>query len=213
MLEWHFFGDILNSKRNANVCSDPVPWRSCPGNVHLSSATLWHDCLHCWCKTDSSVNTTVRHCLQFQLVWFLAHCRHARLCLRVITGTRAGRQFRRSRARRLRRTVSLQIGAWWRPMVRWAVSEAVRKRSLWWLWKIWRSCLGVVTRGLPLLGRSSVTPLAVKCCCNSLSVVTSCQTPDSSFTPCCSQSWHGCCVQNVSDSKRAVASFYCKWTA
>ena len=119
----------------------------------------------------SSVNTTVRHCLQFQLVWFLAHCRRARRCLRVRTSTRARRQFRRSRAQRLRRTVSLLIGTWWRPMVHWAVSEAVRKRSLWWLRKILRSCLGVVTQGLPLLGRSSVTHLAAKRCCRQQTVV------------------------------------------
>ena len=33
-----------------------------------------------------------------QLAWFLAHCRRARRCPRVRTGTRAGRRFSRSRS-------------------------------------------------------------------------------------------------------------------
>ena len=54
---------------------------------------------------------------------------------------------------------------WWLPIIVWVVSLVERNLSTRWVWPICRSCLAVVTLGLPLRGLSLVTPMTIKLSC------------------------------------------------
>ena len=110
----------------------------------------------------SSEKMTFLHCRLRQFCRCKAHWRRARRCLCVRTGPLYGRRHLRLYAANRRRTVSSLMGRWCVPMVLRAVSDALVNRSF----KCWRNmnlfCLGVVTCGLPLRGRSSVLLVALK---------------------------------------------------